>query len=125
MARPPLLFRGVDTDGAARPSGSAAEPVSGDVLSLKHRWRRAQRGWPARYPIVQFPNAPLLVGLAGWGVAELADGSMQAYARAVFHVGISVWAWGELTGGANRFRRVLGAAGLVYVVVELGAAVST
>ncbi len=125
MAHQQRPLRSVRTDGSARPLNAAAEPVSGDLLRLKDRWRRAHRGWPARSPIVQFPNAPLLVGLTGWVVAELADGSSQAYARAVFYVGISAWAWGELTGGVNWFRRALGAAGLVYVVVEVGAALST
>ena len=86
------------------------------------RWRRAQRGWPARFPIVQFPNAPLLVALGGWVVAELTDGSLHSYARAAFYTGLAAWAWEELTGGANWLRRALGAAGLVYVVVKVGAA---
>lgn len=113
-----------------RPDRRPRRPVAptedvGVRSGLRNAWRRAQRGWPASFPVAQAPNAPLLVGLAGWLVAELADGSAQAYARAVFYVGISAWAWGELTGGVNWFRRALGAAGLVYVVVEAGAALST
>ena len=96
-----------------------------DHSALKDAWRRAQRGWPASFPVAQAPNAPLLVGLAGWLAAELGDGSAEAYARALFYVGISAWAWGELTGGVNWFRRALGAAGLVYVVVEAGTALSS
>ena len=124
MARSPLPARSVRDDGPTRPPDDPAVARSGHASRLKDSWRRAHRGWPARSPIMQFPNAPLLVGLTGWVVSELADGSSQAYARAVFHVAISAWAWGELTGGANGFRRALGAGGLLYVVVELGAAVS-
>ena len=96
-------------------------PVSIDP-ALRDRWRRGQRGWPAVFPLVQFPNAPLLVALGGWLVAALADGPVHAYARAVFYAGIAVWAWEELARGVNWFRRALGTIGLVYLVVKLGAA---
>jgi hypothetical protein len=71
---------------------------------------------------VQFPNPPLFVALAGWVVAALTDGSVHAYARAAFYAGLTAWAWEELAGGVNWFRRVLGTLGLVYVVVKLGMA---
>ena len=91
-------------------------------LSLGDRWRHGQRGWPARFPLVQFPNPPLIAALGAWLVAALAQGSVHAYARAAFYAGLTAWAWGELAGGVNWVRRALGAAGLVYVVVKLGAA---
>jgi len=91
-------------------------------LTLGDRWRGGQRGWPAGFPLVQFPNAPLIAALSGWLVAALAHGSVHAYARAVFYVGLTAWAWEELAGGVNWVRRALGAAGLVYVVVTVGAA---
>ena len=83
-------------------------------------WRRGQRGWPERFPLVQAPNAPLLVALAAWLVAALTDGSVHSYARAVFYVALATWAWQELTGGANWLRRLLGAAVLAYVVAKVG-----
>jgi hypothetical protein len=52
----------------------------------------------------------------------LTDGSAHAYARAVFYAGLSAWAWGELADGANWVRRLVGVAGLVYVVVKVGLA---
>ena len=85
-------------------------------------WRRGQRGWPAASPVVQAPNPPLLVAFAGLIVAALSTGSVEAFAHAVFYAGLSVWAWLELTDGANLFRRVMGLAGLVYVVVKVGQA---
>ncbi len=54
--------------------------------------------------------------------ARLTDGSVHAYARAVFYAGLAAWAWEELAGGVNWVRRLAGAAGLVYVVVKVGAA---
>ena len=92
------------------------------MTTLEERWRRAQHGWPAGFPLVQFPNAPLLGALGGWLVAELTDGSVHAYARATFYAGLAAWAWEELAGGANWVRRAFGAGGLAYVVVKVGAA---
>jgi hypothetical protein len=91
-------------------------------LTLGHLWRRGQHGWPAGFPVVQFPNAPLLVALTGWLVAALTGGSAHAYARATFYTGLAAWAWLELADGANWFRRALGAGGLVYVVLKVGVA---
>lgn len=89
---------------------------------LRDRWRRGQRGWPASFPVVQVPNPPLLGALVAWLVAAVSHGSVHAYARAAFYVGLAAWAWLELADGTNWARRVLGAAGLVYVVVKIGAA---
>ena len=90
--------------------------------TLRDRWRRAQRGWPASFPLVQFPNPPLLIALAGWLVAALTYGPVHPYARAVFYAGLTAWAWEELVRGVNWPRRSLGAAALVYIVLTLGAA---
>jgi hypothetical protein len=78
-----------------------------------------KRSWPARFPLVQFPNAPLLIALGAWLLAALTDGSVHDYARATFHVGLAAWAWLELADGVNWARRALGAAALVYVVIKL------
>lgn len=88
----------------------------------KTLWRRGQHGWPASYPIAQLPNAPLLVAGGGWVAAALTDGRAHAYGRAVFYAGLSAWAWGEVTEGANLFRRALGVAGFGYVVVKVAQA---
>jgi hypothetical protein len=47
---------------------------------------------------------------------------VHSYARAVFYAGLAAWAWEELADGANWVRRALGAGGLIYVVVKVGAA---
>jgi len=90
--------------------------------TLRDLWRRGQRGWPASFPLAQFPNAPLLVALSGLLIAALTDGSAHAYARAAFYAGLAAWAWEELAGGASWVRHALGAGGLIYVVVRVGAA---
>ncbi len=85
-------------------------------------WRRGQHGWPERFPLVQLPNAPLILALAGMLVAALTSGSVHDYARGAFYAGLAAWAWEELAGGVNWVRRLVGAAGLVYVVVKVAAA---
>ncbi len=73
------------------------------------------------YTVAQFPNLPLGAALAGLVLSWiLSSGSTaHAVARAVFYVGLGVWAWLELSDGVNGFRRVLGAAGLAWVVISL------
>jgi hypothetical protein len=88
-------------------------------------WNRAQHGWPASFPLVQFPNAPLLAALAGWLVAALTDGRVHDWARATFYTGLAVWAWKELEDGVNWFRRAIGAAGLILVIASIAEALRT
>lgn len=88
-------------------------------MSARDLWRRGQEGWPRSYPVAQFPNAPLLVALAGSLLARVAGGGGHDIGRAVFIVGLAVWAWGEATDGVNGLRRVLGAGALVWLVVSV------
>src|SRR5436190_851097 len=85
-------------------------------------WRRAQRGWPASFPLVQFPNAPLLAALGAWLVAAFTDRSVHAYALATFYAALAVCAWLGVTAVLNWVCRSLGAAALAYIVVKVGAA---
>jgi hypothetical protein len=82
-------------------------------------WRRGQVGWPRRFPILQFPNPPLLVALAGWGLAAATGDTPHDVGRAVFTLGLAVWALEEIVGGANWFRRLLGTGALVWIVVAV------
>ena len=93
-----------------------------DQPLLRDLWRRGQRGWPASFPLAQFPNAPLLAALGALVVATLTDGSVRYYARAGFYAALAAWAWDELARGTNWVRRALGVAGLFYVIVKVGAA---
>jgi len=70
--------------------------------------------------VVQLPNPPLLLALAGLLVAAITEGSVHAYARGAFHAGLAAWAWAEMAGGVNWLRRAFGVTGIVYTVVELG-----
>ena len=95
------------------------------VRDLRHLWRQGQRGWPAGFPLVQLPNAPLLVAAAGWLVAALTAGVAHHCARATFYTGLAAWAWKELEAGVNWFRRAIGGAGLVFVVLRIAEAPRT
>ena len=91
-------------------------------MSSGQRWRQGRRDWPAGFPVFQWPNAPLWVALAGLLVAAVTAGSAHAYARAVFYAALAAWAWEELASGVNWVRRTIGAAGFVFVVLNVGTA---
>jgi len=83
-------------------------------------WRRGQEGWPRRFPLAQFPNAPLLVYLLAVVVDRLSDDrSLHEWAWAVSRVALTVWAYEEARRGVNWFRRALGIAVLVATVAGL------
>jgi hypothetical protein len=85
---------------------------------IAEMWRRGEVGWPRRFPMVQFPNPPLLLAFVGLAFAALTRGTPHDAGRAVFVVGLTVWALGEMLLGVNWFRRVLGTAALVWIVVR-------
>jgi hypothetical protein len=77
------------------------------------------------YTVVEFPNPPLWVALAALLVARLADdGSViDDLARAISYVALTVWAYEEAANGVNGFRKALGIAALVLIVVAVARAV--
>lgn len=91
-------------------------------MTVAELWRRGQVGWPRGFPIAQFPNPPLLLAFAGLGVAAVTRSTPHDVGRAVFVLGLAVWAVEEIVGGVNWFRRLLGAAALVWTVVGLAGA---
>lgn len=70
--------------------------------------------------IVQFPNKLLGIALAAAALNLVVRGPVQAFVAAVFYLALALWAYDEITKGVNRFRRLLGLAVLLYIVVELG-----
>ena len=73
------------------------------------------------YTVGQFPNLPLAVALFGLVLSWLLSSGTTAHAvaRAAFYIGLSAWAWLELTDGVNGFRRLTGAGGLLFIVINL------
>lgn len=91
-----------------------------DRTSLRARYRSlAALSFPASYPLVQFPNAPLWVAIAASVAGWFVSGEAQDYVTAVGIVGIVAWGWLELVDGVNLFRHALGAVVLVNTVVGL------
>ena len=81
-------------------------------------WRRAQHGWPARFPVVQFPNTPLIVALVASLVGHFSSGTLHDVARVVSLLGLIAWAVLEIVSGVNWLRRLLGAGFLAYLAVR-------
>jgi hypothetical protein len=81
-------------------------------------WRRAQAGWPQRFPVVQAPNPPLLLAFAGRALSARTAGTTHTIGRAISTAGLAVWAWQETTSGVNWFRRLLGAGTLARLAAR-------
>lgn len=65
---------------------------------------------PRRFPIIQFPNRPLLVAVAAGMLARASGGRTRGAAGAVSRLAMMYWAAQEIVSGANWFRRLLGLA---------------
>ncbi len=74
---------------------------------------------PRRFPIVQFPNAPLLAAMLAAAVAHAGNGASADTAALVSKLALLDWAYQELASGANWFRRLLGLAAGTYSVLTL------
>jgi hypothetical protein len=94
--------------------------VAGSGRQVWQGFQRLTRiGYPPRFQIVQFPNAPLLIAF-GAGIAHhFVAGTTGRYLQATTYLALAVWAYEELVRGSNWFRRLLGAAFLVIVVVRV------
>ena len=77
-------------------------------------------GFPRRFPIVQFPNPPLIVALIAAAAVPLLHAEAHSYARSISYLGVAVWAYEELTHGVNWFRRLLVLAFAVVAGVVAG-----
>jgi len=78
--------------------------------------RLTQLSFPRRFPIVQFPNLPLIVAFLAAETGKFVDGTEQTYARSVAFLAMTIWAYEELVDGVNWFRRLLG---VTYVVITV------
>jgi hypothetical protein len=84
------------------------------------RYRRlTEIGFPAGFPVVQFPNAPLALALLAGLLARYLHGAAHRYLMASACLSLTVWAYEELTRGANWFRRLLGAIFLTVTVIRV------
>jgi hypothetical protein len=63
-------------------------------------------GFPRRFPIVQFPNLPLIVAFLAGEAALVLHGDAHFYARSVSYLGMTIWAYEELVDGVLMVLRV-------------------
>jgi hypothetical protein len=71
---------------------------------------------PRRFPIFQFPNLELLTAMSAGALAQASRGDLARGATLISRVALMAWAAEELFGGANWFRRLLGAGGAAYAL---------
>jgi hypothetical protein len=84
--------------------------------------RLTQLGWPRSFPLVQFPNAPLIIAfLAGLAAARI-HGSGHFYLASLSYLAMAIWAYEELLHGVNWFRHLLGLAYAISTLVHLALA---
>jgi hypothetical protein len=89
-------------------------------------WRRFERltqlGWPRDFPIVQFPNAPLIIAFVAGAAAGHTHGSAHFYLAAISYLTLTIWAYEELLHGVNWFRHLLGLGYAISTAVHLALA---
>jgi len=73
------------------------------------------------YTIGQTPNLPLIVVVVASVVGRMTEQGSVAdrFSDSVFFVGLSIWSYLETFDGVNAFRRALGVAGFVVVLMGL------
>ena len=89
-------------------------PFSSGWRAFKHL---TTLGYPRRFPVVQFPNLPLIIALVAGHTSRYFGGVGHAYVLAVAYLAMTIWAYEELARGTNWFRRLLGVAFAVILVV--------
>jgi hypothetical protein len=106
-------------DGAHTQLRRKLGPASGLARVWPALKRVSELGFPRRFPIVQFPNLPLIIAfLAGEG-GRLVHGPDHAYTASVSYLAMTIWAYEELTHGVNWFRHLLGVAYAIIMVVRV------
>ena len=69
--------------------------------------------------IAQAPNPPLVVAFVGFVMARLSEGAIGDVGWWVATIGIGWWAVDEIVRGVNPWRRVLGLAGVGWVLLRV------
>ena len=103
---------------------SSTDPSRPPILNVPVTcWRAFKRltqlSFPRSYPILQFPNAPLILAFASGLLANHTHGREHAYAQTISYLAMAIWAYLELFHGVNAFRRLLGLAYTISTAVHL------
>jgi hypothetical protein len=106
------------SDAAPAP---ARPPLRGLALWARYK-RLTELSFPRSFPIIQFPNAPLIVAFVSGEVASFLHGGPHADAQAVSYLATFIWAYEELVDGVNWFRHLLGLTYVISTAVHLALA---
>jgi hypothetical protein len=118
---------GLGDRGEAPPQNSAGVIRDG-------RWRAHLRdgftrmtklAFPSRFPIVQFPNAPLIAAFVAGQTAQMVHGAPHAYLVSIGYLATTVWAYEEMARGVNWFRRLLGLVFAIVLIIRVAHVVHT
>jgi hypothetical protein len=102
---------------------ATSSPMQRELREMRRRLKALTRlEWPRQFPLVQFPNLPLIVAFAAGLFAAHAHGAGHADGAAISYLAMAVWAYLELASGVNWFRRLLGLVYVVSTVVHLARA---
>jgi hypothetical protein len=96
--------------------GGKRQPLRSGWAQFK---RLTQIGLPKRFPIVQFPNAPLILAFLAGAIGSHMHGAARSYATAAAYLAMTVWAYEELARGVNWFRRLLGFAYVIILIMRV------
>jgi hypothetical protein len=104
-----------------RPEDVPEKPAVFRALASARRKhaRFAEMSFPQSYPLLQVPNAPLIVGLLALLIASALRGDAHSVALAVAYLGLAIWAYLELLDGANLVRRLLGLVVVIAIALHL------
>lgn len=76
-------------------------------------------GFPRQFPIVQFPNVPLIVAFVAGQTNQFVNGTPHTYLLSVSYLAMTVWAYEELVYGINWFRHLLGLTFAIVMVMRV------
>jgi hypothetical protein len=112
----------VQTRSTVRSRGKRAEqlPATPYVARVWLAFKRLTAvGFPRRFPIVQFPNLPLIVAFLAGEAGQFVRGGGHTYTASVSYLAMTIWAYEELARGVNWFRRLLGVAYALIMIVRV------
>jgi hypothetical protein len=93
------------------------------VNDARSLWRGFERltklGFPPRFPIVQFPNLPLIIALIAGEASHFVSGTDHAYVLSASYLAMTIWAYEELANGSNWFRHLLGLAYTIILILRV------
>lgn len=90
-------------------------------MARQHRshWDKVWKNKDGKVVIWQNPNLPLWVWIASTILSKVMPYGQLNFAAALVSFGsLFMWAWLEISEGANYFRRVLGATVLIYSIAS-------